>query len=73
MPWLWRPMTVSLMGTQSIRGEGIVVTLNIDELGPVDWIVVEFPGTKLTGEIAPIVNDYVDRGLIDRRDDRRDR
>jgi len=73
MPWLWRPMIVSLMGTQSIRGEGIVVTLNIDELGPVDWIVVEFPGTKLTGEIAPIVNDYVDRGLIDRRDDRRDR
>ena len=64
MPWLWRPMIVSLMGTQSIRGEGIVVTLNIDELGPVDWIVVEFPGTKLTGEIAPIVKDYVDRGLI---------
>ena len=40
------------------------MTLNIDELGPVDWIVVEFPGTKLTGEIAPIVKDYVDRGLI---------
>jgi len=31
---------------------------------PVDWIVVEFPGTKLTGEIAPIIQDYVDRGLI---------
>jgi hypothetical protein len=40
------------------------MTANIDELGPVDWIVVEFPGTKLTGEIAPIVSDYVDRGLI---------
>jgi len=40
------------------------VTVNIDELGPVDWIVVEFPGTKLTGEIAPIIKDYVDRGLI---------
>ena len=40
------------------------MTVNIDELGPVDWIVVEFPGTKLTGEIAPIVKDYVDRGLI---------
>ena len=42
----------------------MTVTVNIDELGPVDWIVVEFPGTKLTGEIAPIIQDYVDRGLI---------
>jgi hypothetical protein len=40
------------------------MTVNIDELGPVDWIVVEFPGTKLTGEIAPILAEYVDRGLI---------
>ena len=50
------------------------MTVNIDEVGPVDWIVVEFPGTKLTGEIAPIIQDYVDRGLIKvRRGDRRDR
>jgi Family of unknown function (DUF6325) len=40
------------------------VTVSIDELGPVDWIVVEFPGTKLTGEIAPVIKDYVDRGPI---------
>ena len=40
------------------------MTVSIDELGPVDWIVVEFPGTKLTGEIAPIIQDYVDRGLM---------
>ena len=37
----------------------MTVTVNIDELGPVDWIVVEFPGTKMTGEIALIINDYV--------------
>ena len=40
------------------------MTLNVDELGPVDWIVVEFEGTKLNGEIAPILKDYVDRDLI---------
>ena len=40
------------------------MTVNIDELGPVDWIVVEFPTTKMTGEIAPIIKDYIDRGLI---------
>ena len=42
----------------------MTVTVNIDELGPVDWIVVQFPGTKMTGEIAPIIKDYTDRGLI---------
>jgi hypothetical protein len=40
------------------------VTVSIDELGPVAWIVVEFPGAKLADEIAPIITDYVDRGLI---------
>ena len=40
------------------------MTVNLDELGPVDWIVVEFPGSKLTGTIAPILTGYVDRGLI---------
>jgi uncharacterized membrane protein len=40
------------------------MTVNVDELGPVDWIVVEFPETKLTGEIAPILQDLVDRELI---------
>ena len=37
---------------------------NVDELGPVDYIVVEFPGSKFNGEIAPALNDLVDRGVI---------
>ena len=36
----------------------------IDELGPVDWIVVEFPGSRFNGEIAPALRDLVDRGLV---------
>ena len=40
------------------------MSVNLDELGPVDWIVVEFRGSKFTGDIAPILKDYVDRGLI---------
>jgi len=35
-----------------------------DELGPVDWIVVEFPGSKFKGEIAPIIDDLVGRGTV---------
>ena len=40
------------------------MSINVDELGPVDWIVVEFPEPKLTGEVAPILKDLVDRELI---------
>jgi hypothetical protein len=36
----------------------------IDELGGVDWVVLEFPGSKFNGSIAPVVNDLTDRGLI---------
>jgi hypothetical protein len=36
----------------------------VDELGPVDWIVVEFPGSKFKGEIAPALDDLVERDLI---------
>ena len=37
---------------------------DVDELGPVDWIVVEFPGSRFKGEIAPVLVDLVDRGLV---------
>jgi hypothetical protein len=36
----------------------------VDELGPVDWIVVEFPGSKFNGEIAPALLDLVERDLV---------
>jgi hypothetical protein len=34
------------------------------EVGPVDYMVIEFPGSKLTGEGLPILVDLVDRGVI---------
>ncbi len=37
---------------------------DVDELGPVDWIVVEFPGSKFNGQIAPALTDLVERDLI---------
>jgi hypothetical protein len=33
-------------------------------LGPVSYLIVEFPGNKMTGEAFPILMDLVDRGLI---------
>jgi hypothetical protein len=36
----------------------------VEELGPVDWIVVEFPGSRFNGEIAPALQDLVERELV---------
>jgi hypothetical protein len=39
-------------------------TLDVDELGPVDWIVVEFPGSKFNGEVAPRLSELVERDIV---------
>ena len=36
----------------------------VDELGPVDWIVVEFPGSRFKGEIAPALEELVRRNIV---------
>jgi hypothetical protein len=36
----------------------------INEMGPVDYLVVEWPERQPTGEAAPLLVDLVDRGLI---------
>lgn len=33
-------------------------------LGPISYLIVEFPGSKMTGEAFPLLMDLVDRGLI---------
>jgi hypothetical protein len=35
-----------------------------ETLGPISYLIVEFPGNKMTGEGFPIMLDLVDRGLI---------
>ena len=36
----------------------------LDEMGPIDYIVLEWPGRQPTGEVAPLILDLVDRGII---------
>ncbi|MGH8822900.1 MAG: DUF6325 family protein [Jiangellaceae bacterium] len=33
-------------------------------MGPIDYLVVEFPGSRMTGEGLPLLIDLVDRGII---------
>ena len=35
-----------------------------DAIGPVSYLIVEFPGNKMTGEGLPILVDLVDQGVI---------
>lgn len=34
------------------------------EMGPIDFIVIELPGNRMTGEGMPLLLDLVDRGVI---------
>ncbi|MEU1506981.1 DUF6325 family protein [Kitasatospora sp. NPDC005748] len=36
----------------------------LHETGPIDYIVVEFPGSRMTGDGLPLLVDLVDRGII---------
>jgi len=40
------------------------MTDDVAEMGPIDYLVVEFPGSRMTGEGFPLLVDLVDRGLI---------
>jgi hypothetical protein len=40
------------------------MSADIEEMGPVDYLVVEFPGNRMTGEGLPLLVDLVDRGII---------
>ena len=36
----------------------------LDEMGPIDYVVLEWPGRQPSGEVAPLLVDLVDRGII---------
>ena len=36
----------------------------MSEIGPVDYMIVSFPGNKFRGEVAPALADLVDAGTI---------
>ncbi|WP_405927322.1 DUF6325 family protein [Streptomyces sp. NBC_00035] len=40
------------------------MSVDIEDMGPVGYLVVEFPGSRMTGEGLPLLVDLVDRGII---------
>jgi hypothetical protein len=47
-----------------ILGAPMTDITDVAELGPVDYLVLEFPGSQFNGEIAPKIVDLVDRNLV---------
>lgn len=39
-------------------------TDELEEMGPIDYLLVEWPGKQPTGEAAPYLVDLVERGII---------
>jgi hypothetical protein len=37
---------------------------DLDQMGPIDYLVVAFPTERMTGEAFPLLIDLVDRGVI---------
>jgi hypothetical protein len=37
---------------------------DLDQMGPIDYLVVEFPGSRMNGKMFPLLLDLVDRGLV---------
>lgn len=40
------------------------MTDDVDAMGPISYLVVEFPGNKMTGEGLQVLVDLADRGLV---------
>jgi len=41
-----------------------VEAADIEEMGPIDYVLIEWADSEPTGEAVPIVLDLVDRGII---------
>ena len=39
-------------------------TESMEEMGPIDYLLVEWPGRQPNGEAAPLLADLAERGII---------
>jgi hypothetical protein len=47
-----------------VTGSQVASDPQLDEMGPIDYIIVEWPEGQPKGEAAPLLIDLVDRGII---------
>jgi uncharacterized protein DUF6325 len=62
---MWdEPNRYSLGRQPTKKGMREMSSESFEEIGPVDYLLVEWPGRQPNGEVAPHLIDLVDRGLI---------
>src|SRR4051812_9907109 len=47
-----------------VEKEETVTQVDIEEMGPIDYIVLEWPGRQPKGDAVPLIVDLVERGVI---------
>jgi len=50
-------------GRQQAKEAGVSAD-QLDEMGPIDYVVLEWPGEQPVGDAVPLLLDLVDRGII---------
>lgn len=46
------------------RAARVAIVAGVSDMGPIDYLIVEFPGDRRTGEGLPLLVDLVERGTI---------
>src|SRR3954447_17346390 len=59
---MWRAAAGSILQAPS-KG-GTMTDELLEEMGPIDFVVLEWPGRQPQGDVAPMIIDLVDRGII---------
>jgi hypothetical protein len=50
---------------EKLRREGDAMSVaQVEDIGPIDYIILEWPERQPTGEVAPMIRELVDRGII---------
>ena len=47
-----------------IEAQAEAAAERLEEMGPIDYVVLEWPGEQPSGEAVPLILDLVDRGII---------
>jgi Family of unknown function (DUF6325) len=58
------PVSRDAAHTAHVEKGGAVDREQLEEMGPVDYVVLEWPDQQPTGEAVPLILDAVDRGII---------
>jgi hypothetical protein len=47
-----------------IEAQAEAAAARLEEMGPIDYVVLEWPGEQPSGEAVPLILDLVDRGIV---------